>query len=74
MFILGVHVGLGRSFVVRGGVGGLLLLLLLVGKGVAARGGNQKNELEGGWEGGRSASPPDALDVLASLGRERRQP
>ena len=46
----------------------LLLLLLLVGKGVAARGGNlKKNKLEGGWGGGRSASPPDALDVLASL-------
>ena len=62
----------------RGGIGGLLLLLLLllllVGKGVAARGGNlKKNKLEGGW-GGRSASPPDALDVFASLGLERRQP
>ena len=56
-----------RSLVVRGGVGGLLLLLF-VGKGVAARGGNlKKNKLEGGWGGGRSASPPDALDVLASL-------
>jgi len=53
----------------------LLLLSLLVGKGVAARGGNlKKNKLEGGWGSGRSASPPDALDVLASLGRERRQP
>ena len=52
-----------------------LLLLLLVGKSVAARGGNlKKNKLEGGWGGGRSASPPDALDVLASLSRERRQP
>ena len=46
----------------------LLLLLLLVGKGVAARGGNlRKKKLEGGWGGGRSASPRDALDVLVHL-------
>ena len=34
----------------------------------------KKKRLEGGWGGGRSASPADALDVLASFGRERRQP
>ena len=46
-----------------------MLLLWLVGKGVAARGGNlKKNKLEGGLGGGRSASPPDALDVLAFVG------
>ena len=52
----------------------LVLLVLLVGKGVAARGGNLKRT---SWRGvGRRAQrlPPDALDVLASLGRERRQP
>ena len=58
LFLVSVHVGLGRSLVVRGGVGGLLLLLLLVGKGVATRGGNPKEkEAGGGLGGGRSASP-----------------
>ena len=33
----------------------------------------KKNKLEGGWGGGRSASPPDALDVFTSLGRETKQ-
>ena len=50
-------------------------------QGVVAIGGNlKKKRLEGGWGGGRSASPPDALDVLdaldvfTSVGRERRRP
>ena len=46
----------------------LNVFLLLGLQGVAARGGNlKKNKLEGGWGGGRSASPPDALDVFTSV-------
>ena len=49
----------------------LLLVFFLrdaLGSNVAVRGGNlKKKRLEGGWGGGRSASPPDAWGVFACV-------
>ena len=71
MFILGVHVGLGKEFGCERRRWGSFVVVVVVVVGWKRCGCKRrqpkKNKLEGGWGGGRSASPPDALDVLASL-------